>query len=348
VIFNSQNQEDPSLLSMVWAKALAIGELLFLIGALVVVAHFVVIIVAIVGTVSKRYTVPSWLWFELCVLVYPLAPLLWGRFLLGLSTHSLRPQLMDHYIGVLIGSIIAFLLALTPTASYSVGAFPLLGLVYVYQCMLDGGPAQKKQRKPSVNLDPPLRAHHFHNSQRVGRPPQSPLARPITTQRIVRPQKTKFVVSTPLTQCVGIWYSPADKKFAQRLRTHLQPDIRGAAIELWDPDAILPGAMWEIERMQAIRSAAVAVVLVSADFLASDFLVNRELQPLLFRAQCQQTIVLILHVRSCNIRGSGLERFQAVNVPEKPLAKIGTPERDQVFTQVTRIIRQRLAISEGE
>lgn len=48
-------------------------------------------------------------------------------------------------------------------------------------------------------------------------------------------------------------------------------------VERWDDTLIDPGSNWREEIKVAIESAKVAILIVSADFLASDFIVNNEI-----------------------------------------------------------------------
>jgi hypothetical protein len=86
---------------------------------------------------------------------------------------------------------------------------------------------------------------------------------------------------------VGMWYCREGELFAQRLRTHLQPAIRQRRIDLWDSERLVPGTLWQCERERAVQSVSVAVLFLSADFLASDFLVQYELPRLFSRVVCR-------------------------------------------------------------
>jgi hypothetical protein len=128
------------------------------------------------------------------------------------------------------------------------------------------------------------------------------------------------------------------------LRTHLQPKIWQDDIELWDASQIQPGALWREERVRAVQSAGVAVVLVSAFFLACEMIARSELPLLLQRAQAQGTVILILHVSPCNITGSGLEKFYPLNSPDRPLARLERCDRDLIMTRAVDVICQRLSL----
>jgi len=94
--------------------------------------------------------------------------------------------------------------------------------------------------------------------------------------------------STP----VFVSYSHRDKKWLQRLQVHLKPLVRAGDIELWDDTRIQPGADGKAQIDRALATARVAVLLVSADFLASDFVQDQELPVLLEAAERRGTRIL--------------------------------------------------------
>src|SRR5687767_3085904 len=93
---------------------------------------------------------------------------------------------------------------------------------------------------------------------------------------------------------VFVSYSHADRRWVDRLRVHLVPLIREEELDLWEDSRILAGKRWRQEIANAIDRAAVAVLLVSADFLASDFVASEELPQLLHKAESEGLIVIPL------------------------------------------------------
>ncbi|MDQ6827420.1 MAG: TIR domain-containing protein, partial [Gemmatimonadota bacterium] len=76
---------------------------------------------------------------------------------------------------------------------------------------------------------------------------------------------------------VFISYSRADIEWKNRLLTHLSPLVHDAQLVVWDDSQISPGAKWREEISLAMSRTRVAVLLVSPDYLASDFVRRHEL-----------------------------------------------------------------------
>lgn len=76
-------------------------------------------------------------------------------------------------------------------------------------------------------------------------------------------------------------YSHKDERQKDRLLTQLKVLEAAGLVDLWNDDRIPAGGPWEYEIDRAMAEASVAVLLVSANFLTSDFILRREI-PALF------------------------------------------------------------------
>src|SRR4051812_47433596 len=99
---------------------------------------------------------------------------------------------------------------------------------------------------------------------------------------------------------VFISYSHRDARLLDSLRDHLAPRVIEGVIEAWDDRRLEGGDRWQEAIEGAIASARVAVLLVSPQFLASDFIRNVELPLLLAAADAEGVLILpvILSVTS--------------------------------------------------
>ena len=71
---------------------------------------------------------------------------------------------------------------------------------------------------------------------------------------------------------IFVSYSHKDKKWLERLQIHLKPLEREGRISLWDDTLIATGSKWKQEIKKAIDKCKAAVLLISADFIASEFI----------------------------------------------------------------------------
>ena len=98
---------------------------------------------------------------------------------------------------------------------------------------------------------------------------------------------------------VFISYSHLDEGWKDRLVSHLGVLEGADRITLWVDRKIQPGDAWRAEIEQAMDDAAIAVLLVSADFLSSQFITGSEVPRLLKRRQDEGLRVIPLIIRPC-------------------------------------------------
>lgn len=114
--------------------------------------------------------------------------------------------------------------------------------------------------------------------------------------------------------------------------------------EEWSDKKIHAGQHWKEEIKKALNGANIAILLVSTDFLASDFIKNNELPPILRKAEAENTKVLCLLVEPSFFLKSELSEFQAVNKPEETLAEMEKPAQERVFLKLMDEIQRIIEV----
>jgi hypothetical protein len=146
----------------------------------------------------------------------------------------------------------------------------------------------------------------------------------------------KLVEETKTRQeLVFISYSHQDAPWLHELLRHLRPLERQGVLSIWSDVRIQAGTKWKDEIQKAVRDAKIAIMLISPDFLASEFITERELPPLIQKADRSGTIILPIIVSPCRyLHAEDLAEFQAVNDTARTLEEMTKPERERVFIKV--------------
>ncbi len=143
---------------------------------------------------------------------------------------------------------------------------------------------------------------------------------------------------------VFVSYSLSDKNYLDDIKKHFKPFED--QISFWDNSKILPGQNWKEEIALAIDQTKVIILLVSADFLASDFIISNELPPLLKAAESEGAVILIVILRPCLFEViDELNQYQTMNPTNKSVLKMDVIEREELYVnlvrQTNRILRER-------
>ena len=135
---------------------------------------------------------------------------------------------------------------------------------------------------------------------------------------------------------VFVSYSHRDKDWLERMRIHLKPLEKMGKVNIWDDSRIKSGSRWRNEIRTALDSTKVAILLISGSFLASDFIVDNELPPLLTAAEVDGAIILPVVVSPSRLNQTpSLSQFQTVNSPDRPLSAMTFNEQEQVFVELS-------------
>jgi len=144
---------------------------------------------------------------------------------------------------------------------------------------------------------------------------------------------------------IFVSYSRKDTEWIERLKPHFGVLQRRLAnqeypLEVWDDTGIHAGAEWRSKIFRAIDEAVVAVLLVSADALTSDFILREELPRLLERVEKEALILIPLILRPCDWQNEPqLSRFQSLPFGNRTLSELAPNEIERCILSLTDEIR---------
>lgn len=137
---------------------------------------------------------------------------------------------------------------------------------------------------------------------------------------------------------IFISYSHRDKEWLQKFQVMLKPAIRKQKITVWDDTWIKVGAKWRDTIENALAKAKIAVLMVSPNFLASDFIAEHELPPLLEAAEKDGVIIIWIYLSDCMYELTEIESYQAAHDISRPLDNLSPSELNSAIKSICKQI----------
>lgn len=133
-----------------------------------------------------------------------------------------------------------------------------------------------------------------------------------------------------------------ETKWVSRIQTQLAGLTHGLPMDVWADTKIKPGQRWKDEINKAIRETKIAILVLTADFLASNFIRESELPLLLEAARSEGAHILCVYGSPVHLSGisATLKDYQFVNPPERPLQALSKAGREAVFVELAATVER--------
>ena len=136
-------------------------------------------------------------------------------------------------------------------------------------------------------------------------------------------------------------YSHRDEAFRGELEAHLSFLRRSKLIAEWHDRMIGAGDEWKGQIDRQLAAADIILLLVSADFIASDYCWGEEMTKALARHQLGEARVIPVILRPCRWQRTPLGSLQAVPKDGKPVSE--WPNHDAAFDEIAAAIERTIA-----
>ncbi|HYE79255.1 MAG TPA: toll/interleukin-1 receptor domain-containing protein [bacterium] len=137
-------------------------------------------------------------------------------------------------------------------------------------------------------------------------------------------------------------YAHEDRELRNRLSTYLKPLVQQNRIIEWHDRLIKPGAGWEGEISERLATADLILFLVSADFLASDYCFDVEVNAALERLKAGRVQVVPILLRPCLWENSRFSELQIIPRDAQPLTEMSSLDRGlvEVAKEIQKIVAE--------
>ena len=137
-------------------------------------------------------------------------------------------------------------------------------------------------------------------------------------------------------------YAHKDKAYLEALDRHLGTLKRLGQITTWHDREILPGGEWRYEINSQLLTADIVLLLISPNFISSNYCYSVEMQRVLRRRELGKVHVIPIILRPVDWKETPLSDLQLLPTEGKPITM--WRNRDEAFQDVVKGIRKVIEI----
>lgn len=135
-------------------------------------------------------------------------------------------------------------------------------------------------------------------------------------------------------------YAHEDEAFCQEFKKHLRLLERQGLLSAWSDRQIPAGTNWAEEIDHQFEHASIILLLISADFLASDYCYSQEMTQALERHAAGKAQVIPILLRSCDWKSAPFARLQMLPSDARPIST--WHDQDEAWTNIVAELRRAL------
>jgi tetratricopeptide (TPR) repeat protein len=134
-----------------------------------------------------------------------------------------------------------------------------------------------------------------------------------------------------------ISYSHSDELFKEKLEKHLTLLKRNKIIETWHDRKIIPGQEWDLKIKEELDSADVILLLISIDFLNSDYCYDVEIKKAIQKHENKEAVLIPIILRACSWQETEFGKIQALPKNGSPVTTFR--DEDEAYHSISEGIK---------
>ena len=138
---------------------------------------------------------------------------------------------------------------------------------------------------------------------------------------------------------IFIAYAHEDEKILEELKTHLAVLERTQNVTIWYDGLVMPGQEWQAITKEVMQKSQIILLLISADFIASDECYNESMKHALDMHRAGKCTVIPVLARACLWQDTPFSSLQILPKNQQPLTSSAWQTHEDPFTQVAENLR---------
>src|SRR6266567_4911620 len=130
---------------------------------------------------------------------------------------------------------------------------------------------------------------------------------------------------------IFLCYAHEDEPLLNKLKTHLRPMQRQELIDIWHDREIHAGEEWVSEIDIHLKTAQIILLLISPDFMDSDYCYGVEMKRAIERHERGEALVIPIILRYVYWQGEPLGKLQVLPTDAKPVTSSRWHDLDEAF-----------------
>jgi tetratricopeptide (TPR) repeat protein len=146
---------------------------------------------------------------------------------------------------------------------------------------------------------------------------------------------------------IFIAYAKEDEAIVTELKSHLSPLERNQSAKVWYDGMVVAGEEWQSTTKNALQNAKIILLIISADFIASDECYNDSLKPAIDLHNAGKCRVIPILARPCLWQESPFAKLHPLPQNQNPIMSSSWKNQEEPYSQIADSLRVTIGHLQG-